>query len=223
MRSLIICIAIFFAQQATATVLIAIYESGGNVQADLSGSLDLNATLGKSGSWFAYNGYFASQGVVGFTAEEGDLYDTNAGTWPPFGTTAQDTWSSSSGDTWAMFYGDLSIVVPTGYVSGKPLSATATKNATTLAVLGFTPGVYVTTLTNGDVTDKIAIVVSVDPYPLEDLSGIAVEGSYIQLEVVENQVPPPAHCSGSTHHGRMVVDSIRNLIYVCTDTGWHAH
>ncbi len=61
MRSLLICIAMFFAQQATAAVTIDIIENGGNVQAVMSGSLNLGATGGIIGTATGYDGYQATR------------------------------------------------------------------------------------------------------------------------------------------------------------------
>jgi hypothetical protein len=158
MRSLLICIAMLFAQQATAAVTINLSENGGNVQAVLSGSLNLGATGGFSGNSTGYNGYIASSGGLSFTTADSDYYAIDVGTWTPFGTGGFGSWDSSSGDVWHMFT-DPVIGVPVGYVSGNPLSATATKNGTTFAALGFTPGTYVTTLTGIGGTDTVTVIV----------------------------------------------------------------
>jgi hypothetical protein len=147
-----------FAQQATAAVTINLSENGGNVQAVMSGSLNLGATGGFSGNSTGYNGYLASSGGLSFTAANSDYYAIDVGTWTPFGTGGFGSWDSSSGDVWHMFT-DPVIGVPVGYVSGNPLSATATKNGTTFAALGFTPGTYVTTLTGTGGTDTVTVIV----------------------------------------------------------------
>lgn len=49
-------------------------------------------------------------------------------------------------------------------------------------------------------------------------TGISVKGSYIQLETTT--APPTEHCVDITHHGRMVVDSEYDLLYICTQSGW---
>ena len=50
MRVLLVCIAMLFAQCATAAVTINIYESGDDVQAALSGDVNLSALGGLAGS-----------------------------------------------------------------------------------------------------------------------------------------------------------------------------
>lgn len=51
-------------------------------------------------------------------------------------------------------------------------------------------------------------------------TGISVEASYIQLETYKNSAPPAAHCDDVTHEGRMIVDSVNDLLYICTQSGW---
>lgn len=162
MRALLVCIAVLFSQCATAAVTINIYETNGNVQADMSGNVNLSATGGFAGLSGAYNGYLASSGGIAFTNGSTEFYNIDVGTWTPFGPGGFGTWDSASGDALALFT-DPVIGVPTGYVSGNALSATATKNTTTLAVLGFTTGTYVTTLTNGLTTDTITVIVGGAP------------------------------------------------------------
>lgn len=156
MKTLIVCITLFFAQYATAAVTINIVESNGNVEAVLNGSLDLNAVGGQQGNSTGFDGYQALAGNLSFTAANTEFYAIDVGTWTPFGPGAFGNWDSSGGDAWAMF-SDPVIGVPVGYVSGAALSSSGTKNNTTFAALGFTPGVYVTTLTNGQNTDTVTV------------------------------------------------------------------
>lgn len=49
---------------------------------------------------------------------------------------------------------------------------------------------------------------------------IRVESGYIKLEVSSGSPPPISHCGNGTHRGRMVVDDVNNLLYICTQSGW---
>lgn len=158
MRALLVCIAVFFAHSATAAVTIDISESGGNVQAVLTGTLNLGATLGLGGTSPGHGGFSASFGVVGFTTESTEYYNIDVGAWTPFGPGGINFWDSSSGDAFTMF-SDPVVGVPAGYISGSVMSATATMNSTTLDALGFTTGIYVTTLTNDQITDTVTVIV----------------------------------------------------------------
>lgn len=158
MRLLLICMAVLFSQCATAAVTINIFETNGNVQADLSGSIDLNALGALQGQSPGFNGYLPSSGNISFTSGATNFYGIDVVTWTPLGPGGFGTWDTSSGDAFAMFSNPV-LGVPTGYVSGNPLSATATANGTTLAALGFTTGTFVTTLTNNQTTDTVTVIV----------------------------------------------------------------
>ena len=175
-RNLLVAAALALVQQANAAVIIDVIEIGGNVEATLSGSLDLNATLGFHSQNNSYDGYLASGGNIAFTAASNiDVYNMD-GDWTPFGTGGFGSWDSSSGDAWAMF-ADPRLGVPAGYVSGDSLSSFATKFNSSFAALGFTPGSYVTTLTNGNITDTVTVNIGKIPAPgalaLLGIAGIA--------------------------------------------------
>ncbi len=57
--------------------------------------------------------------------------------------------TSFSGDAVAMFEDQDSLSLPAGYVSGSPLSDSATYNSQTFSSLGVTPGIYVWTWGTG--------------------------------------------------------------------------
>jgi hypothetical protein len=169
MRALVVCIAMFFAQCATAAVTINIIETGGHVEVVLSGNLNLGATLGLVGPSFGHDKYNASAGLVGFTQGDTEYYVVDVG-WTPFGPGGTGTWFSSSGDAFTM-YTRSNVGVPTGYISGNALSATATAASATLAALGFTVGTYVTTLTNGQITDTVTVIVGEAVPPTYSVGG----------------------------------------------------
>jgi len=154
---LLFCAAMALGPQANADVVIDIIEFGGNVIATLSGDFDLDATQGFAGNSVGINGFRASTGLNSMSTEVSELYGMDV-QWTPFGTGDFGFWDASKGDSWHMFSNPL-LGVPPGYVSGTALSASATKVNSSFAEMGFTPGTYVTTLTNGDVTDTVTVIV----------------------------------------------------------------
>ena len=137
----------------------------GNVQAVLSGSVNLAATQGFVGTAGNLNNFFtANGGNLAFGGGvSSDVYDTNGG-WTPFGTTGFSLWDSSIGDRVALF-SDPAIGVPLGYVSGSALSATATEFGASFASLGFTLGSFVTVFTNNQITDTVTVNIIRTPEP----------------------------------------------------------
>lgn len=161
---------------ANAQIVINIVESGGDVQATLSGDFDLAATQGFISTSGAYNGYSPALGAVAFTSGNTDYYGMTQSTWTPFGSGGFGNWDASSGDALALFSNPV-LGVPSGYVSGQALSATATKFGTTLAALGMDVGTYTTTLVGpSGVSDSVIVNVGI-PAPgtaaLLGLGGLA--------------------------------------------------
>ncbi|MDH5730833.1 MAG: hypothetical protein OEZ58_17730 [Gammaproteobacteria bacterium] len=50
-------------------------------------------------------------------------------------------------------------------------------------------------------------------------SRLQVKG-YVQLDTSNGVVPPSEDCLDQNHHGRMKVDAINSLLYICTSSGW---
>ena len=51
---------------------------------------------------------------------------------------------------------------------------------------------------------------------------ITIDEGYIQLDTHDRTPPPSVHCEHPSQHGRMVVDSVNDLLYICTQSGWIA-
>jgi len=159
-----LCLAVLAASQTQAGLIFTVEESGGNVVVNMSGSVNLNATLGIVGT--------ATNTVGVISPETGNilignpvnsfLYNLNISEWTPFGTGGVTFFSSSSGDRIAMFSGPT-LGVPIGYGSGSALSATGTINNASFASLGITPGTYVTTFSNS--TNNISDTITVNAVP----------------------------------------------------------
>jgi hypothetical protein len=50
---------------------------------------------------------------------------------------------------------------------------------------------------------------------------MTIEEGYIQLDTY-GEPPPVSHCNNDSEYGRMAIDSVNGLIYICTQAGWLA-
>jgi hypothetical protein len=161
----VLCIAA--SSPATAGIIINITELAGNVEAVLTGSVNLAATQGLVGIATNQTDFIVpSGGNLAFGGGvNSDFYGLALG-WTPFGIGGMETWDSSSGDRVSLF-SSPAIGVPLGYLSGSALSATATENGATFASLGFTVGSFVTTFSNEEeeVSDSVTVNIGVTTVP----------------------------------------------------------
>ena len=49
---------------------------------------------------------------------------------------------------------------------------------------------------------------------------ISIDGGYIKLDTTAGNVPLDADCSLDAHDGRMVVDNINDILYICMQSVW---
>jgi len=49
---------------------------------------------------------------------------------------------------------------------------------------------------------------------------ISVEDGFIKLETTEGATPLGINCSVPSQYGRMLIDNVNDLLYICSDTGW---
>lgn len=142
--------ALFYSAFLSAAVTIDIEESGGNVVATASGTLDTSAlTLLAAEAPFygfvagsAWNASFDSVILVG--SGNRDTYDIGAQSIT-FSTGAGYTATSNTGGIVAIgsrSTGNNTLNVPQGYVSGSPLSSTSTWSGQTIAGMGLIPGSF---------------------------------------------------------------------------------
>lgn len=136
--------AILLTNSAYAAYTAYIYESGGNVIASGSGSLNLTGAVGAGGgttvALIAPMFGLLHTGVVGNVNRYTNIVGPAL-----FGSGPPAPASSSAGDLVGIRGVVGEFFVPAGYVSGAPLSSSAVLNATTIATLGITPGTYVWT------------------------------------------------------------------------------
>jgi len=132
-----------FSVQPAQAFTVTLEELGSNVVATGSGTIDLTGLIflsvgGVGGAAIAPNqGRFQLAGgsILNYTGLSGPT---------SFGSGGFTLANSSSGDAvGTLVFGSRVLFVPSGYLSGNPLSGTSTYNNATFASLGVTPGTYV--------------------------------------------------------------------------------
>lgn len=158
---LVSCIltALFCARTAHAAVIMTLEQVGPDVVATGSGTVDLaGLTYEFSGSGLGPYIHPSTSGLLVGAGGNYGLYGAISGP-ASFGTGNGTVASSGTG-------GGLGLVsdvidVPQGYVSGTPLSGTATWDSTTLAALGVTTGTYTWTWGSGADADSLTLYAGV--------------------------------------------------------------
>lgn len=147
--------AITATSPAIAGVTVDVLEVGGDVVTTASGSFDISLwEFDAAGSVIASMNPSGSFLVVGASANI-NLYATPtnfAGPANGFGTGVFIVASSGTGDIFGMQLPPSNplLLVPTGYVSGDPLSGDGTYNGQSFASLGLTEGVFTWTWNTAD-------------------------------------------------------------------------
>ncbi len=146
--------------RADAAFIITINQVGSNVVATGRGTIDItDFTLGASGQYPAFIEPWYPQFALGtFTDAVYFLFSGYVG--PAFNTVGPGgiTYaSSSSGDYVGVGLGEL--LLPSGYVSGTPLSNTTMWDNATFASLGLTPGSYIWSFGSGPDSDSITMII----------------------------------------------------------------
>ena len=147
----------------SASVIINFAQVGNNVTAIGSGTLD-TSSLSIVGTNGAQDELSAASGQYqgGTTGGQTDGYSgiSGPGDFGP-GNGQNNFPTSSSGDYFGLTAYNGRLFVPGGYVSGSPLSNTATWENTTYAFLGLSPGSYVYTWGTGPSADSLTVNVVV--------------------------------------------------------------
>ncbi len=159
-RILFVAIALAWVALPTrADVVIAIEQSGANVELTGSGSLKLTAlSLGANGP-FTPNGVFSdyADAIVGVSFSSADEYLGASGPSSFAGTGPDESNISGTGDIFGVQGLNGEIFVPHGYAPGGYLSGTATVDNATLSSLGLTPGTYTWTWGTGANADSLTV------------------------------------------------------------------
>ncbi len=151
---------------AQAGYIVTLVQQGNDVVATGSGTIDLtglsfSATSNSVGSISPVNGY-----IITGSAHSTSPDDVYSGVTGPasFGSGNTAFADSSSGDLVGES-GHLYLEVPAGYVSGNPLSDTATYDNQTFSSLGVTPGTYEWTWGSG-ANQNFTLDIEAVPAPL---------------------------------------------------------
>lgn len=152
-------------ESGRAAMIITASEVGGDVVFHGSGNLVLTGFPSSSGGILSP----AIHPVVGLAwlGPNSAVVDTYAGLTGPadFGPGNFTFASTGSGDPFGFYAFAAVVYVPTGYVSGSPLSSTATFSGATFAGLGLTPGTYVYTIQSDTITLNIGGTAAAAPEP----------------------------------------------------------
>jgi hypothetical protein len=169
---------------ARAAFTVTLFESGSNVDATGSGTLDLSALTDKgptvgsgipsaiidpvalwvgAGPVVGPGGQEVYEGTISGPSNYGpgntNLSDPNS--LPPTATIGTGT-----GDPVTLSVGFNVIYVPAGYLSFNPLSDTATFSNESLASMGVIPGTYTWTWGTGRVSDSFTLIAVPEPASL---------------------------------------------------------
>ena len=165
-------------QSARANFIATINQVGTDVVVTGSGTIDLTGL-----SFFA-NGSAPSamiipiQGLLALNHGPVQFYANISGPFS-FGMGGTTLASSSSGDAVGLEgLGSNRLFVPSGYLSGNPLSDTSTYNNETFASLGITPGTYTWTWGTGIHADSFTLQIVPEP---STLALLAVAGTGVGL------------------------------------------
>jgi hypothetical protein len=157
---------------AQASYIVTLEQVGSNVVATGSGSIDLTDLTFQANFTSSNGAQISPDANVGYietgptTAEPINGYRGFTGPFS-FGTAAGTRANSGSGNTVAIEAFDNTIIeVPQGYVSGNPLSDSATYDNETIAKLGATPGTYVWTWGSGADADSFTLQIGAVPAPV---------------------------------------------------------
>jgi hypothetical protein len=146
---------------ANAAFMIVLSESGGNVVANGSGSINTAAlsSLGADGWSPRIQPGPASSAII-MVGQAATMQDWTGWTGPTsFGTGTSPVFASSSSGSLVgiAFANGTRLALPSTYVSGTSLTDSATWNSTTYAGLGVTPGTYTWTWGSGATADSLTL------------------------------------------------------------------
>ncbi|PLW70615.1 hypothetical protein C0039_00325 [Pseudohalioglobus lutimaris] len=157
-------VAMFFSACVNAAVTINIQESGGDVVATSSGSLDIS-TLGVPGSAPALSSIIAGSSwnpsfqsivlVSGGGARDTYTIDSGATTFSTGSLFVGGTNSGSAVGIDSLSSGTNTLIVASGYTSGTPISGSSTFAGQTILSMGLIPGSYTFTWATDSVTINI--------------------------------------------------------------------
>ncbi|MEL7472231.1 MAG: hypothetical protein AAGK04_02860, partial [Planctomycetota bacterium] len=155
------------AHTAPADITVSVEEVGNDVAWNASGSADI------SGLVFSESGTAiptVTPGVVFVigTTGSGDAYSMSGASFAgpgSIGSGARSDADSATGDVCGLDFQNQVLLVPAGYISGDPVSSTATYANQTLASLGLTEGVYTWTWNTASGAESLTLEI-IGPPPV---------------------------------------------------------
>ena len=161
--------------QAKAVLTYNIFESGGNVVVQASGSLNLTGSQPDSTNYIfcGVNGAIISDAAVICTGTDGPHLDSLKISGPTnFNGTAAIFPASSVSGIFTILYDlvQLFVIDPT-YVSSTPIVSSATFNSTTLAGLGFTATGLIGTWSLTGTSETIQVILGAPAPPAAAVPG----------------------------------------------------
>jgi hypothetical protein len=158
-------IPVFFCLQAAQGAFIMnVVQSGANVVATGSGSINTTA-LTNAGTGGAQPGVFPTNGNISVGTAAGVNVWTSVTGPSSFGSGPFVAASSGTGTLIQLSLAAGGLDLAQTYVSGTVTSGTATWNGTTIAALGLTPGTYTYTWGSGVNADSFTLNIASSPSP----------------------------------------------------------
>ncbi len=170
---------------ADADVIIDVSQSGSNVVATGSGSIDLTG-LAFNETLSVVVGVQPNIAFITLGATPGGSFDIYTGASGPssFGSGGTTLADSGTGPLFGVLGTSnvgTGIFVPIGYVSGNPLSGSLTFDNKTIAGLGLTPGTYTYTWGTGPVE---SLTVNISPASVPEPSSLALAGMAVAAGLI---------------------------------------
>ncbi|MBE9221700.1 hypothetical protein IQ215_03230 [Cyanobacterium stanieri LEGE 03274] len=145
--------SISYTESAKSAVLIQGFETGGNVELTLSGSLDITSTIISPNVFDTVGGgVLSSWGLIYFQSITEGIFISDRIDTPSnliFGPNQSDFSPSSVSGFFSIVASGNTIYLDSEYSSGDPLTGTMIFNNTTFADLGIIPGTYESGFNNG--------------------------------------------------------------------------
>lgn len=163
-RGMALAALLSLAQPVFAAYTVTIYESGGNVIAEGSGSVNFGGlSLLGPGSIYPYTiNQFRTVCIGSGTVDVQVPINWYSGITeiPAFGPNSFPQAIADTGSGAAICIIGSTLLLPQGYVSGAPLgTSTATWQGATLSGMGLTPGTYQSTFGEGENADSYTLII----------------------------------------------------------------
>lgn len=163
----------------TRAYVVTLEEVGNDVVATGKGALDLTG-LNFVGASTDQSQIIPVIGAIITGPTDATSFTRYSGFTGPtkFGNGTEVFANSGSGDIVGILGGEDALEMPDRYVSGDPLSSTATWLNKTFATLGVTPGTYAWTWGNGQPNQNLVLIIgAVDAVPVPEPASIALLGT----------------------------------------------